>query len=910
MDRLIPRVALHRVARLPIDPTLGRMLIESKKQHAAAELLVIAAGLSVQDPRERPSDQRVAAETAHRRFVDPHSDYLTLLRLWDAVHDEWERLRTQGQRRKFCKAHFLSYTRMREWQDLHSQLSDALGDLGPVHTVEGDAGYEAIHRSILSGLLGHVAFRKERNVYCTAGNRLVQVFPGSSLHDRAEKQRPGAGPERGDAAAREKPRQPAWIVAGEIVETSQVFVRTLAGIDPVWIVQLAPHLCVTTLQNPHWSVTSGRVLVDEIITLHGMEVQRRRVAYGNFNPKDATAIFIRSALVEDHLLPEAGDEEERNDPKSGRERPTSRELLQAVPSGGSRAEARYPFLRENRMAREKVEDWQTRVRRHGLVDLDQACFEHYARHLENVSSVHDLDRVLRDKADAQFLCASVKDLVGGLELDYDNLAFPDVVQIGGQPVALAYAYAPGEEHDGVTVRLPVALAEAASASALEWAVPGLRAAKIEGLLRSLPKALRRDLMPFPPRVIEVVRDFQPSGPSFLRDLSRFVREHFGVDVPVETWAPEEVPAHLRTRVEIIGNDRKSLGAGRDLGSLKAALPTPKVEPRGEHPAWFRATRQWERFGLTAWSFGDLPERLTVAEEAGLPVYGWPGLEVEAGKVNVRLFRAMEPARRSSIEGVGRLLELALQKDLGWVQKDLRVLAKLGPLHAGLLTADELQETAFAHLRRQVLPSVPLPVLTVAHFEAAVGATRARLPGVTLPLVDRITAVLQARQQVLARVGTPAVPAGSKPRSLTLTDLRHLGQPVVAAVASAVRPAGVFAEELAALVPPDFLTQTPFERMMHLPRYLKALQLRAERATLNPPKEAERVRLLAPHLERLRKLREKPPRTAADRAQIGEYRWWVEEYKVSLFAQELGTSVPVSAARLEQAWDKVRDLTGG
>jgi ATP-dependent helicase HrpA len=262
------------LARLPIDPTLGRMLLQSQHEHATAELLIIAAGLSIQDPRERPLEQKEAAAAAHKQFSDPQSDFLSLLNIWNAVHEEWDRLRTQGQRRKFCKQRFLSYVRMREWQDVYSQLHDALEDLGTLRLNESNAAYAAIHRSILAGLVGHVARFEERNNYKAAGNKLLSVFPGSALYARGEAQKKtnlkGSKP-----PPKPKSNQPPWIVAGEIVETSQLFARTLAGIEPEWIFQLAPHCCKLTHQNPHWSASASNVLVEEIVALHGLEVQRR-----------------------------------------------------------------------------------------------------------------------------------------------------------------------------------------------------------------------------------------------------------------------------------------------------------------------------------------------------------------------------------------------------------------------------------------------------------------------------------------------------------------------------------------------------------------------------------------------------------------------------------------------------------
>ncbi|MDB6077198.1 MAG: hrpB 1, partial [Akkermansiaceae bacterium] len=589
------------LARLPIDPTLGRMLLQSQHEHATRELLIIAAGLSIQDPRERPLDQKDAAAAAHKRFLDPQSDFLTLLNIWNAVHDQWETLRTQGQRRKFCKTHFLSYLRMREWQDLHAQLHDALEELGTVRLNESNAAYDAIHRSILTGLLGHVAVKAERNTYKGAGNREVSIFPGSALYDRSERPKKHASAQTKAAPKPKSPNQPAWIMAGEIVETSQLFARTVAGIDPLWIVKLAPHFCRITHNNPHWSAAAGRVLVEEKITLHGLEVHNHKVPYGNINPKAATEIFIRSALVEEDLFPEPPRSRREMDESTA---PTSHSLLASVAAEPRRLPGSLRFLEQNRQIRQKIETWQTRVRRHDLADVDEALFKFYVDRIENVSSIHELNRLLRDQSsDPNFLCITEADVTDGQELSYDAEAFPDAVPLGGQPVALSYAYAPGEEQDGVTLKLGFTLAQSLSRASVEWAIPGLREGQISELLRALPKALRRELMPFPPKVAEIARELRPTGQSLQQDLAKFIHQRYGVEIPLSSWPADAIPQHLRPRIEIVGNDQKTLGAGRDLDQLRQSLATAKVQPTGDSPAWTRLAQQWERFGLTGWTFG-------------------------------------------------------------------------------------------------------------------------------------------------------------------------------------------------------------------------------------------------------------------------------------------------------------------
>ena len=891
--RALTRLGEH-LARLPIDPTLGRMLLQSQHEHATQELLIIAAGLSIQDPRERPLDQKDAAAAAHKQFTDPQSDFLTLLNIWNAVHDEWDRLRSQGQRRKFCKQRFLSYLRMREWQDVYSQLHDALDDLGTLKLNESNAAYDAIHRSILAGLVGHVARFEERNNYKAAGNRLVAVFPGSALYARGEPQRKPVI-KGNKLPPKPKSNQPPWIVAGEIVETSQLFARTVAGIDPQWIYQLAPHCCKLTHQNPHWSPSAGNVLVEEIVTLHGLEVQRRKVAYGNLNPKEATAIFIRSALVEENVMPSRtrrGDDTDadRDDVR----------VLTTVAEKKPELPAQYRFLAHNRSVREKIENWRTRVRHYALGDLDQTLADFYARHLTGVSSLHELNRALRDPAMQARLCITEEVLAGGQSLRYDAEAFPDAVPVSGQPVALAYAYAPGEEHDGVTIELPFSVAQTASSALIEWAVPGLREEIINELLRALPKSIRRELMPFPPKVTEIVQEFQPTGTSFLQDLAAYLQRRYGVAVKATDWPANALPTHLRPRIEIVDHEKKSLGVGRDLAQLQHRLKQEQPKPAANFDSadWIRTAQQWERFGLTDWTCGDLPERITVSEGPGLPVYAWLGIEFAEGVVNVRLFRSPDQAQTASLAGVQRLVELAIQKDLAWLEKDLRALSRFDALYAPLGDSAELRETSLEHLKRYLFPAKPLPALTRTYFETVVAEARQRLPGLALQFMDRLGPILLLRQQVQQRIGVVANPAS--PRSQTLSSLSQLG-----ATPAAVRATNPLADELATLVSSRFLDRITFDRLTHLPRYLKALLVRAERATLNPAKNQERLRQLAPYVDALEKLQAQPPRSPEAQRLIEAFRWMVEEYKVSLFAQELGTATPVSPQRLNRQLEIVR-----
>jgi len=901
------------LARLPIDPTLGRMLLQAQDEHASRELLIIASALSIQDPRERPLDQREAADAAHRRHADPRSDFLSLLKLWDAVHEEWEVSRTQNQRRKFCKAAFLSYTRMREWQDLHAQLTSALADIEAVRISESSADYEAIHRSILSGLLGHVARREERNVYRAPGNRLVAVFPGSALHDKGEKpQRKTGGPRdaRTQGPAPERSRQPEWIVAGEVVETSQLFARTVAGIDPLWIVQIAPHLCRVAHRHPHWSPRAGRVLVEEVTTFHGLEVRSRHVAFGNIDPAAATDLFIRSALVEDALEPTP--EEDAEEDGRGNDQTRLRRQVRAATDARSRPTARHPFLAHNRDLRERIDAWRTRVRRTSLGDVDQRMAAFYARHLLGVSSLDELDRAVREAKDPRFLFATEEDLTGGMDLSYDAEAFPDAVALSGQASAVRYAYAPGEEHDGVTVRLDVDVVRSIAPAEVEWSVPGLRPELAMELLRALPKALRRDLMPFPPKVEEIVRELKPAGPSLLHDFATFLRRRYQVDVHPESWPAAAIPMHLRTRVEVVAPGGKVVAAGREMAALKEQFKSAPARPAEHSREWADAARRWERFGLSGWSFGDLPESSPIGNVGGLPVVAWPGLALEEGGVSVRLFRSAAAAGESSRAGLHRLIELALQKDFAWMEKDLRGLSRHGLLYAPLGPWEELAESSAVWIRRQVLPAEAFRPLRRAAFDQEVEAVRSRLRVAVPPWIAHVGEVLERRREAAQKIG-PAASAlsaapgpSSAPKRVVLNDLSQLGgisriAPPRTATPSApvAKPTTGLAAELEALAPARFPERIDALRMPHLPRYLRALAIRAERAALNPAKDAERARSVNPYTDAAARLSATPPSTPEGRALAADFRWALDEFRVSVFAQELGTARPVSAKRLDE-----------
>jgi ATP-dependent helicase HrpA len=874
----------RRLAALPVDPTLGRLLLQAQSERVLPEALILASALSLQDPRERPEDQQEAARAAHQAFLHPQSDFLSLLRLWKASPLA-EAKTSANALRRFCKSHFLSFLRMREWRDLHDQLAQTLREsLPPTPRPEPppagsrvtltptpanstaprpgpdprrrkphasphaqELTEQALHRCLLAGFPGHLARKSERNLYQAAGGRLVHVFPGSALHERTARPSKNKG-----GKPPEKSRQPEWIVGAEIVETSRLFVRTVGSVRPEWILEIAPHLCQFRHVDPAWNPKAQRVLVSERVLIHGLEILRRPVDFGKIDPVLATELFIRGALVPFELdLP-------------------------------------HRFHQANRELRHRLETALTRVRSGRLLDLDEAFYAFYAERIQNVSSLHDLNRLLRERltAEPDFCLASEDDLLGATSAEYDPSLFPDQVSLENSVLPLSYAFAPGEEEDGVTVRIPLPLAQQLSQAQLQWIIPGLREEQIQVLLRALPKPIRKSLLPLEPKATEIAAEFQPGKAEFLPALADFLTRKYRIHIRASDWPPFQLPDHLQPRAEIVDRKNTPLAAGRQLDSIRDSLAAER--PMESSMAFRNLARRFEKRGITHWNFGDLPEAVPVEAVGGIPMMAYPGLEREAPPggasqgpptVRIRLFESQLAAEQASGPAFRQLAEAALQSEIqrlraqltqliqslprsapnpaqpASIHRSLQQLGSLPGLGASASPSPErLIQTGLENLLRHSLSLAPVFPLHEIRFRDLVEAARRNWPENVRQLGGWLRELLELK------------------RTLENSPKRY---PELSA-------------DLQRLVPPDFLEITPFPRLPHLVRYLKAMRIRAERAALQPAKDQERARQLEPY-------RDWKKRVPAARHE--SFRWLLEEFRVSLFAQELGTAEPVSAPRL-------------
>ena len=821
------------MASLPIDPRLSRMLIEAKKEGCTGEMLVLAAALSIADPRERPAEQAEAADAAHRGFYHPSSDFLTHMKLWRAFGEARKSMGT-GRLKRFCKERFLSFGRMREWRDLHAQLKEEAIEAGledekktnPVADDPDEMQYGALHRSILSGFLSGIGLRKERRFYRTARDREAMLFPGSALFEDP----------------------PEWIVAAEMVETSRLFARTAARIDRRWLEALGGDLCRRTYLNPRWDKKRGRVTASEQVRLFGLViVDARAVSFGKISPAEASDIFVQGALVEGQV-----------------KRP-------------------FAFMEHNGALIERIRKMEDKIRRRDLLVTDAELFSFYRERIPSaIFDVRSFSRFLKRKGGDRFLRMTEEDLLARPPDTAALARYPDRIDVGSRRLPVDYRFDPGSDKDGVTVTIPAAEVSEVDAESLEWLVPGLLREKISTLIRGLPKPYRRHLVPVSDTVEIVFEEVRERQGALLTALADVIYRRFGLEIPATAWPAGALPDHLKMRVSVVGPRGEELRAGRDH-SVLAADAGEEIK----FDALQAARRQWERSGIEDWDVADLPESISLAAGTAPAWHAFPGLKARRdGAVDLRLFTDRRKALAEHRQGVAALYRKRYAKDWKFFRRQISLPEPAAKKAVVLGGPEAIEEQVFERVFNALFAkNIRSAEAFQSHRESAAGE------------------LFEGGQAFLAAVA-PVVEAVFEARSvLSELDGANRERPAIAAFLEEIRG------ELAGLVPGHFIRLYGKDRLAHLPRYVRALALRAQRGVAHLEKDRAKADAVRPFTRALQEMLDalSPAATAEKQTAVEDFFWLLQEYKVSVFAQELGTAVPVSKKKLEKRLSEVRRM---
>jgi ATP-dependent helicase HrpA len=853
----------RELARLPLDPRVGRMILEARQRQCLAEVLVIAAALSVQDVRDRPLEQQQAADAKHKPFDDERSEFVGTLALWKwieagrGVHGhaaakgqqiDTHKLSNRQQEQRL-REHFVNPRRVREWRDTHSQLATAVAEAG-WRVNASPATYEQLHLALLAGLLGNVGTRSDDDEsYLGARGIRFWRHPGAHLSKK-----PGR-----------------WIMAAELVETTRLFGRGIAAVEPAWIEAVGGHLLKKQLLEPHWEKKAGEVVALERATLHGLVVYSgRRVGYARLDPVLAREIFIREALV----------------------------------AGGW--DGRLPFASHNRKVLAQVEELEHKARRQDVLVDDELIFAFYDRELPaDVCSVATLERWFREaaKAEPKLLQLTREELMRHEAAGITTEAFPKTIRLGGIDCATAYLHEPGAARDGLTVTVPIYVLNQVNNERCEWLVPGMLQAKVLALLKSLPQRPRSRLVPLPEYAAAFCAAVPFAQGGLVDALLAAVREKTQLPVQRADFKPEQLAPHLFMNLRVVDEHGRQLGAGRDLAALKAdlgrearsafqalaalkreaapaalaaAAPAAAGRSRGVPaplPGAAAPAAAPPATPITAWTFGELPELMEL-RKGGQALVGFPALVDRGTHVEIDVFDEPEAAAAHHRAGLRRLVALQLREPIKYLERSVPDLAALATLYMPLGTQEELRAQIVELALDRAFLGAPLPH-DEASFKARLDEGRSRLNLIA--------------QEVARQAGAVLLEYGAVARKL------KDGRPPREA-------ADDVQAQLQRLVGKRFLLDTPWSALQHLPRYLKAIVLRLDKLRADPARDAQRLAELRPLQQRWQ--RRVAELRGAGHARLDEYRWLLEELRVSLFAQELRTPQPVSAKRLDKVWSQI------
>ena len=840
----------RELSKLPLDPRVGRMILEARNREALTEVLVIASAFSVQDVRDRPLDQQQAADNAHRKFDDEKSEFVGDLKLWKWLEESKgghgdHRLSNRKQE-QLLREHFISPRRVREWRDLHSQLHTVVAEHG-WRLNASPATYEQVHLSMLAGLLGNIGWKGDDDeAYLGARGIRFYRHPGAHLSKK-----PGR-----------------WIVAAELVETTRLFGRGIAAIEPQWLPGIAAHVIKTQLLEPHWEKKAGEVVALERATLYGIVVyNNRRVNFGQVDPRAAREIFIREALVDGEW------------------------------------ETRLPFLAANRKLIAQVEELEHKSRRQDVLVDDELIHAFYDQQIPaEVWSGTTLEHWYRDEVKRQprLLMLSREELMRHEAAGITTAAFPKSIRLGGIDCAASYLHEPGDAKDGVTVTVPIYALNQVGEERCDWLVPGMLKDKVLALVKSLHQRPRSRLVPLPAFADEFVAEADFAQGNLLDVLLKQVRERTQLAVQRNDFKQEQLPAHLLMNLRIVDEHGRQLGTGRHLAALKAELggqarsafqvlaglnvavkPAPQPSPasggRGgpaPPPVPLAAEGGVEGARHTAWTFGELPELMELRKGAQTLV-GFPALIDHGEHVEIAVFDEPDVAATRHRAGLRRLVALQIRDALKYLERNIPDLQQMAASYMPLGSAEDLRGQIIELALDRAFLAEPLPV-DAASFLRRIDEGRGRLTLIASEIA-RAAAVVLVEWSAAARKLKDTHPA------------KEVADDVTA--------------QLARLVGKRFVVATPWAQFAHLPRYLKAIVMRLDKWRADPVRDSQRLAELRPLEQRFwRVLAER--KGVAD-ARLDEFRWLLEELRVSLFAQELRTPQPVSVKRLDKAWEQLQ-----
>ncbi|MEH6469924.1 MAG: ATP-dependent RNA helicase HrpA [Halopseudomonas sp.] len=812
----------RQLSRLPVDPRIGRMVIEAAKHNCLKEVLVIASVLGIQDPRERPADKKQQADEKHRLHQDPDSDFSSFINLWNDYEQQRQEL-SQGQLRRYCQKQFLSFMRMREWRDLHRQLHLACKALELKENSEA-AGYEVIHRALLAGLLSHIGFKQENREYLGARNRKFMVFPGSSLSKGKAK----------------------WLMAAELTETSRLFARTAAKIEPGWVEPLAAHLIKRSYGEPHWEKQAAQVVAHEKLTLYGLViVPRRKVNFGTIDPELAQQIFIRSALVEGEFHTQA------------------------------------PFFAHNRQLLEEVAALEDKSRRRDILVDEEQLFEFYRELLLKESGERVVNgasfekwRKALEQANPKALFLTKEALMRHGAAAVSHHQYPDMLESQGLQFRLHYHFSPGAVDDGVTIDVPVGALNRLPVKRLQWLVPGMLRDKCIALVKGLPKNLRKQCVPVPDRVDTFLAQAQVDDTSLTEAMAYSLKRQTGLVVKPEDWDEINLDSHYRFNIRVLDAQSKVLAQGRDWTEL-----VRQFDDRTE-PVELAVESEWQRSDIQSWDFGELPQRVEL-DQAGMKVPAYPALTVQGKELAIKLHSTPAQARQSHYWGVVRLLQMQsvrqlkeLKRKLPELERSALLFSKLGQKNA---LYDDFYDGLFARvfLKESSVGEDCLPY-TAEAFAELLEQHRAELWPSAESLSKKLYSVLTQYHAISKRLS-------GKIQLQWAPVLNDINQ------------------QLSQLIYSGFIMATTDQWWQRLPVYLQAIDLRLNKFQ----QDLQRQRVASEQLQQLwsqfDKRLKQCQQSGADLTELYTYRWMLEEYRVSQFAQQLGTLMPVSEKRLKQQW---------